>query len=85
MMTTSADGMTFALLSALRPGPRVRLLMARSRRADLAALTEQVDQGRVRPVVERTYSLDDVADAHRAVETGHARGKKVIAVLAGQA
>ncbi|WP_433439576.1 NADP-dependent oxidoreductase [Nonomuraea sp. CA-141351] len=81
MMTTSIDGMTFALLSALSPGPRVRQMMARSRRADLAALAESVDQGKIRPVVERIYPLESLGEAHHAVETGHARGKKLIAVV----
>ncbi|WP_329424654.1 NAD(P)-dependent alcohol dehydrogenase [Streptosporangium sp. NBC_01495] len=81
MMTTSADAMAFALRSAVLPGPRVRLMMARSRRTDLAALADYVDQGRLRPIVEEIYQLQDIGHAHQAAETGHARGKKVITVL----
>jgi NADPH:quinone reductase-like Zn-dependent oxidoreductase len=80
MMTTAAAGMGFAVRSVLLPGPRVRVMMARSRRADLTALADQVDQGILRPVVEEVYPLEELGRAHRAAETGHARGKKVIAV-----
>lgn len=47
--------------------------------ADLAALRDLVDAGRVTPVVERTYPLDAAADAFRHLESGHARGKVVLA------
>jgi hypothetical protein len=38
--------------------------------------------GRLRPVVERTFSLEDAAAAVRQVETEHARGKVVVTVPA---
>ena len=34
----------------------------------------------VRPVIDRTYKLSDLADAIRYLEQGHARGKVVISV-----
>ncbi|TCM40229.1 NAD(P)-dependent alcohol dehydrogenase [Kribbella sp. VKM Ac-2568] len=81
MMSTAASGMAYAMLSTILPGPRVRVMMARSHREVLAALAEHVDQGDLRPVVEAVYPLAGVARAHREAETGHARGKKLIAVL----
>lgn len=36
--------------------------------------------GRLRPLVTRTFPLDRAAEALRAVEDGHARGKIVIEV-----
>ena len=36
--------------------------------------------GTVKPVIDRTYPLSQIADAIRYLEQGHARGKVVITV-----
>ena len=41
-------------------------------------LTELWAQGKLRVVVDRTYPLDEVADAHREIKAGHATGKIVL-------
>lgn len=79
--TTSSSAIPSALLSAVLPGPRIRLLVARPRRADLQALAEHVDKKDLRPSVGQVYPLDDIQEAHRATETGHARGKRVIRLV----
>ncbi|WP_116947472.1 NAD(P)-dependent alcohol dehydrogenase [Jiangella endophytica] len=78
MATTATRAVPFALASTLLPGPRVRVVQVKPRSADLAMLARHVDDGALRPVVDRRYPLDQIAAAHRAVETGHARGKRVI-------
>jgi NADPH:quinone reductase-like Zn-dependent oxidoreductase len=47
---------------------------------DLVALKDLVDAGRISPVIDSTYRLDETPDAIRRVATGHARGTIVIAV-----
>jgi NADPH:quinone reductase-like Zn-dependent oxidoreductase len=37
-------------------------------------------EGTMRPHIERTIALDDVADAQRSMETGHGRGKIVVRI-----
>ncbi|ALG09847.1 NADP-dependent oxidoreductase [Kibdelosporangium phytohabitans] len=44
----------------------------------LRELTALHTKGALKVAVHRTYSLDEIADAHREVETGHVRGKVVI-------
>jgi NADPH:quinone reductase-like Zn-dependent oxidoreductase len=61
-------------------GQRLRGLNAKVRLADLQALSEMIDAGQVSPVVGRTYSLVEAADAIREIERGHARGKVVVRV-----
>ncbi len=56
-----------AIPLALRSGPAIW-----NRLAQLAR------DGVLRPHVERTIALEDVADAQRAMETGHGRGKIVV-------
>lgn len=50
---------------------------------DMARLTQLIADGKVRPVIERTYSLDEAVDALRHVEAGRARGKVVITMQDG--
>jgi NADPH:quinone reductase-like Zn-dependent oxidoreductase len=47
---------------------------------DLAALTDLVVTGAVRPVISGTYTLDQAADAMRVVASGHTSGKVVVTV-----
>ena len=47
---------------------------------DLDFLKGLVEAGHVTPVIDRTYSLPESADAIRYLERGHARGKVVISV-----
>jgi NADPH:quinone reductase-like Zn-dependent oxidoreductase len=51
-----------------------------TKRAHLVALRDFVEAGAFRPVVDREYALDDVADAHRYVDTGHKVGSVVVTV-----
>jgi NADPH:quinone reductase-like Zn-dependent oxidoreductase len=55
-------------------------LLARQRRDDLAVLRELLEDGKVTPVIDRTYPLNEVPEAIRYIEHGHARGKVVITV-----
>ena len=43
-----------------------------------------MEKGALRSVIERTYSLNDVADAIRHVEAGGVAGKIAVTVGAGQ-
>ncbi len=47
---------------------------------DLRLLGELARQGEVRPVIDRSYSLEELAEAHRYVDEGHKRGNVVIAI-----
>jgi NADPH:quinone reductase-like Zn-dependent oxidoreductase len=47
---------------------------------NLIALTELIESGKVTPVIDRTYSLEQTADAFAYLDEGHARGKVVIRV-----
>jgi NADPH:quinone reductase-like Zn-dependent oxidoreductase len=48
--------------------------------ADLAILRDLMEAGKVTPVIDKTYALNEVPAAIGYLEQGHARGKVVIAV-----
>jgi NADPH:quinone reductase-like Zn-dependent oxidoreductase len=47
---------------------------------DLETLKELIEAGKVKPVIDRTYSLSEAPEAIGYLEEGHARGKVVITV-----
>lgn len=66
---------------------RMRLLrqpiatfIAAVRVEDLITLTELIDAGKLRPVIDRPFPLEQVPEALRYVESGQARGKVVITI-----
>ena len=50
------------------------------RREDLVLLGELATTGEIRPVIDRTFALDDIVEAHRYVDLGHKRGNVIISV-----
>jgi len=76
-------GMTYVIKSfALAPFMRQlgRMYDAKPDSAAMEALTELIEAGKVKPVVDRTYPLRDARQAFRYLEEEHARGKVVLTV-----
>jgi NADPH:quinone reductase-like Zn-dependent oxidoreductase len=61
-------------------GQRLVPLMARERSSDYERLAQMVEGGRLTPSLDRTYPLEDAADAVRQLEEGTIRGKVAITV-----
>ena len=59
---------------------RVAVLAEKASTANLAALRDLAEAGKLTPAIDRTYPLKDVPEAIRYVEQDHARAKVVITV-----
>ena len=68
------------LIGSFGRKPRATFFVAKLNRDELRALNELLEAGTVRPVVERTYPLAEIADAMAYLGEGHARGKIVVTV-----
>ncbi len=58
----------------------VTFFLAKITTEDLVVLAELLEAGKVKPVIDRRYELNEAAEALRYLGEGHARGKVVITV-----
>jgi NADPH:quinone reductase-like Zn-dependent oxidoreductase len=73
-------GIVRAVVANAFVSQRLRPLPSRQNRVELLAVTGLIEDGKLTPVVDRTYPLADTAEGLRHVEQGHARGKAVVTV-----
>jgi NADPH:quinone reductase-like Zn-dependent oxidoreductase len=73
-------GILRAIVANAFVSQRLRPLPSRQNRAELLAVTGLIEDGKLTPVVDRTYPLADTAAGLGHVEQGHARGKIVVTV-----
>lgn len=59
---------------------RVTFAMARRNKKDVVFLKELIEAGKYRPVIDRSYELEEVVQAHRYVETWQKTGNVVLTV-----
>ena len=69
-----------ALWTSTRQGKRVVFGAPSNTRNDLLYIRGLIETGKLRPVIDRTYGLFEIVEAHRYVDTGRKKGSVVIAV-----
>jgi NADPH:quinone reductase-like Zn-dependent oxidoreductase len=69
------------LRGAIDRDARVVIGTARKNPDDLRYLTGLLEEGAIRPVIDRRYPLEQTAEAHRYVDAGHKQGNVVITIV----
>lgn len=54
--------------------------LQRANQKDLVLMKELIEEGKIKPVIDRSYSLIEVPDAFRYFEQGHSQGKVIIEI-----
>lgn len=80
LVIADLHGMLTASRHARRSGKLVTFAGTPVSHEDLAGLARLAEEGSFRPVVDRTYDLDDVAEAHRYVDSGRKAGNVVLRI-----
>jgi NADPH:quinone reductase-like Zn-dependent oxidoreductase len=71
----------FKVLLASQVGSQKMVpMLAKPNKEDLTTVGELIETGKLTPVIDRRYRLNEVPQAIRYLEQGHARGKVVIAL-----
>jgi NADPH:quinone reductase-like Zn-dependent oxidoreductase len=67
-------------LAAMRGSRKAVFFIAKLNRDDMDVLRGLLEEGTVRPVIDKRYALSEVADAFAYLGAGHAQGKIVVTV-----
>lgn len=76
----SLDVFLQSFLTSLLPGKKAKLFLAKASGSDLAYLKDLIEAGKVRAIIDRTYPLSEIVEAHTYSESERAVGKIAIAV-----
>lgn len=63
---------------------KVKLVVVKSNRADLDWLAQQFEADKLRATIDQIFSIEQVADAHRALETKRTKGKILLQIPQAQ-
>jgi NADPH:quinone reductase-like Zn-dependent oxidoreductase len=70
--------LVFGGISTLGSQKSIRILTAKPNAEDLSTMRRYIESGRIKPVIDKTYTFEEIPLAIKHVEEGHSTGKVVI-------
>lgn len=78
--STAIAGLAGGVVRGLFGGKRLLMAQVKPRGGDLEKVGALIEAGKVKPVIEKIFPLEQIAEAHRLSETGHVRGKLAVKI-----
>ncbi len=79
--STAIVGVVGGVARGLPGGKLLLIARVKPRGGELEKITTLIEAGKIRAVIEKVFTLEQIAEAHRLSEQGHVRGKLAISVL----
>ncbi|MEE8341560.1 MAG: NAD(P)-dependent alcohol dehydrogenase [Candidatus Neomarinimicrobiota bacterium] len=79
--TLPAISVIFNSITGIFRFKKARIISVKSNPRDLKIITEMIENGKLKPIIDKIYPLEDVREAHRYSETGRVVGKLAIAII----
>ncbi len=76
----STKSLLAGVRTALGSGPRFRFFITRANGHDLHLLAHLIDQGKLRPLIDRIFPMEEAHEAHGHAESGEVCGKVVVRI-----
>ena len=80
LVIVDLEGLLRARGQSRKSGKRVTPNVGKYRADDLAYIVSLAESGRYQAVIDRTYDLTDIVEAHRYVDAGHKKGNVVLRI-----
>jgi NADPH:quinone reductase-like Zn-dependent oxidoreductase len=77
---TALGGVLGGVAWGLPGGKRLLMTRVKPRGGELEKISALIEAGKIRPVIEKVFPLEQIADAHRLSEQGHVRGKLAVKI-----
>jgi NADPH:quinone reductase-like Zn-dependent oxidoreductase len=77
---TAINGVVSGIARGLLGGKQLSMTRVKPRGGELEKVSALIEAGKIRPVVEKVFALEQIAEAHRLSEAGHVKGKLVISI-----
>jgi NADPH:quinone reductase-like Zn-dependent oxidoreductase len=66
------------LLQWFTPGKKVKTLLMKHNPQDLRLVKRWIEENKIIVSIDRSYSLDNISEAHAFAQQGHTQGKNVV-------